>query len=122
MQSFIDIYNKEFAREPAKESSFYRTAPKNIHDILCVKIPRKTDVSGVFTLHGYRFRFMAKYAARKNITIYISEKDGIRALYDGAFYPVEFIDTIQNCVDDTMPKVLENIIYKYFYKNTKMIA
>ena len=122
LQEFIDIYNAEFAIKPAKPASFYRLAPKNIDDILCVKIPRKTDVSGVFTLHGYRFRFSAKYAARKNITIYISEKDGIRALYNGAFYPVEFLDAIQNCVDDTMPKVLENIIYKYFYKNTKMIA
>ena len=122
LQSFVDIYNREFAREPAKETSFYRQAPKNIDDILCVKIPRKTDVSGVFTLHGYRFRFSARYAARKNITIYISEKDGIRALCDGVFYPVEFMDTIQNCVDDTMPKVLENIIYKYFYKSTKLIA
>ena len=122
LQEFIDIYNAEFAIKPAKPASFYRTAPENIDDILCVKIPRKTDISGVFTLHGYRFQMLARYSAKKEITIYISEKDGIRALYNGAFYPVEFLDAIQNCVDDTMPKVLENIIYKYFYKNTKMIA
>ena len=122
LQSFVDIYNREFAREPAKEASFYRPAPKNIDDILCVKIPRKTDISGVFTLHGYRFQMLARYAAKKEITIYISEKDGIRALYEGTFYQVQLLDTIQNCIGDTMPKVLENVIYKYFYKNTKMIA
>ena len=122
LQEFIDIYNAEFAIKPAKPASFYRTAPKNIDDILCVKIPRKTDISGVFTLHGYRFQMLARYAAKKEITIYISEKDGIRALYEGTFYQVQLLDTIQNCIGDTMPKVLENIIYKYFYKSEKKTA
>lgn len=122
LQEFIDIYNAEFAIKPAKPASFYRPAPKNIDDILCVKIPRKTDLSGVFTLHGYRFQMLAKYAAKKEIVIYISEKDGIRALYDGKFHQVQLLDTIQNCIGDTMPKVLENIIYKYFYKSEKMSA
>lgn len=122
LQEFIDIYNAEFAIKPAQSTSFYRRAPENIDDILCVKIARKTDLSGVFTLHGYRFQMLARYSARKNITVYISEKDGIRAFNGETFYKVRLLDTVQNCVGDTMPKVLENIIYKYFYKSEKMSA
>lgn len=124
LKEYIKKYNSEFAKTAQNEEIFYRQKSEfqNLNEILCVKVPRKTDVSGVFSFHGYRFQFLGQYAARKHIELYISEQDGVRAKYEGKFYPVSLLDPVQNCIGDNMPKVLENIIYKYFYRNAKQFS
>ena len=64
---------------------------------------------------------MADGVSNKDITLCISER-GINAKYKDKYHPVQLLDDIQNCVDDSMPEVLQNIVYRYMYAYAKEIS
>lgn len=119
----IEDFNKEFSIEADNPISFYRSLDhdKNLDDILCAKIDRKTNINGTFMFHSYRWCVMADGVSNKDITLCISER-GITAKYKNEYHPVQLLDDIQNCVDDSMPEVLQNIVYRYMYAYAKEIS
>ena len=64
---------------------------------------------------------LANNVSNKDITLCISER-GITAKYKNEYHPVQLLDDIQNCVDDSMPEVLQNIVYRYMYAYANEIS
>lgn len=131
LPKFIKKYNAQFSVEPENpKSSFIPLHKKiNLDELLCVKITRVIDNSGMFSLNNYKFQVETKdIPPRSKITLLISQKIGIKALYNGIKYAVRPLDFLQGstnkkssllCMDSQMSKVFTALIEEYYLKNTK---
>lgn len=111
----IEKFNKQFSVKPKKSDSFFLPCPAELNDILVAQISRKADHNACFSFHSYKFAILncPRIACRK-FTLCICES-GIFAKVDGKYYDTKILDDIQNVRGDTMPKVVENIIYRYMF-------
>lgn len=115
---YIKQFNTKYSKPPAIKNNFWLKKPDGLDDILQVKFPRKTDRVGSFTFHQEEFYIKAPKYSHVHFTLCISER-GMYALIDGLYYDVYLQNEIQDCVSDTMPQVVKNIIYKYLYRDAK---
>lgn len=124
LHNYIEYFNSKYQKQPVKQDVFYRDYDIGIplDDLLCARIPRKTDHSGVFSFHGYKWQIMDyNRVACRNFELCISEK-GLYANLDNNYYPVHLLDDILDSIDETMPQVLQNIVYRYMYAFAKEIS
>lgn len=119
----IEAFNKEFSIEADNPILFWRELlpSQNLEDILCAKIERKTNINGTFKFHSYTGSVIANDISNKEILLCISER-GIMAKYKDKYYPVQLLDKLQYCVGDSMPEVLQNIVYRYMFAYAKEIS
>ena len=102
--------------------TFWLPVPQNITDILQCRISRKTDSVGVFSFHSYKFAIRDyPYVAYRKFDLCISEQ-GIYAHLDGAYHTVECIDTLLDGLGETMPQVLQDLVYRYLFAYAKVIS
>lgn len=124
---YIEKYNSKFAVPPENSNSAFIPFlnKKNLDELLCIKITRVIDNSGVFSLNKYKFQVETKdIPPRAKITILISEKIGMKVLYNDIKYSVIPLDSLDNrtgnSLDKTyMPKVVEMLISEYYLKDAK---
>lgn len=123
LPKFIEYYNEHFAVEARNKETFWLPCESNLDDILCAQIPRLTDSSGCFSFHGYKFTITGSTRiACKKIILCISEH-GIQAKLDGRYYDIQLLDDyIHDVVNDNIPQVLKDIMYKYLYENQKEVS
>lgn len=121
LHNYIEEFNSKYATELDTEN-YYRSFELNLDDVLCARISRKTDSSGVFSFHSYKWQIMGcNRVACRNFELCISEK-GIYANLDNEYYPVEILEDILAGIDETMPVVLQNIVYRYMYAFAKEVS
>lgn len=124
LEEFIEQFNKRFAKPAANDESAFRKLPadRDKDYLLSIKFKKRTKTDGTFIFHGYKFRLLRKYAACKEFTLCLSEKNGIRALVQGTYYDVELMEPLCDVVGDPMPKVEKDLIERYLLSDLKKEA
>ena len=91
LKNYCKTYGKKFGIKPEKEDSKFIKLPKNIDldMLLTTKFTRCIDNSGCFSFYNKKFQVITDtIPARSKITILMSEKIGIKAMYNDKLYNV----------------------------------
>ena len=120
---YIEDFNKAYAVAPADDDNFYIDAPADLDDILCAQFSRRADGRGCISFQSTTFYAPdAPDFSRRDVLLCINEH-GLFAKYQGQFYPLRPTDNfVQQVVNDKMPQVVVNIIYRYLYAFGKEIS
>ena len=120
---YIESFNKKYAVKAADDDNFYIDPPANLNDILCAQFTRRADSQGCISFHGTTFYSpVAPDISRRDVLLCINES-GLFVKYLGQYYPLRPTDNfIQQTINDTMPDVVVNIIYRYLYAFGKEIS
>lgn len=90
-QEYRELFNNRFAVEAEEESIFVPLTPDtDIDSILCVKHKRKTDNAGTFSFKSRCFQILDRgfpiINAKREITVLMHPRYGIRVEYQGRIY------------------------------------
>lgn len=121
---YVEKHNKLFGVVPMRSDSFFLPCAENLDDILSAQIPRRADSRGCISFHSYKFEVLAPRVRCRDLILHISER-GIFARFPGEdkYYNVRLLhDYIYGGLSETMPQVLENIIFRYLYADAKSIS
>ena len=120
LSAYMDDFNRRFA-VPAQNPRAAWQKPKKtqaeIDYLLQVRVDKTTRYNGCFIFHGFTFHLNAPRAACRAFTLCMSERDGVRAYMDGAYYPVSLADPLTDCIGDAMPQVEKKLVAKYCLSN-----
>lgn len=123
LPEFIKWFNKKYAVEPTVDDEFWLEPPENLEEILCAQFPRRADKNAVISFHQTQF-YCPSYDgfALRDVLVCISER-GVFARYMGQYYPLVPLGLqIQEVAGDTLPQVVQNIVYRYLYAFGKEIS
>ncbi len=100
------MFNNRFAVAPAGDSIFVPVSATSVLDnILCIKVQRKTDKTGVFSFKGKTFQLVKNGKSfslpKKEITLMISPSTGMRAQYQ------TFVYSVKRCEPSEVPVTLQ---------------
>ena len=120
---YIKTFNQSYAVEAADDDNFYIDPPDNLDDILCAQFSRRADGRGCVSFQGTTFYApKAPDFSRRDIMLCINES-GLYAKYLDKYYPLIPTDNfIQQVLNDGMPQVVANIIYRYLYAYGKEVS
>jgi len=126
LPDYIKKYNKKFAVPAQDQKSAFIPLPEktNLDTLLCVKIQRTTDNSGVFSINNCKFAVNSKDVPPKaRITVLISKDAGIKALYKDKLYKVSDVDYLVSESSIQKGRILsleiQTLIHEYYLKNAK---
>lgn len=118
LATFADEFNAQFAVEPQNPVPAWRPPPADdgadLDLLLSCKAVKKTNAHGIFIYHGERFRLVSPRAACVQITLCLSERQGLFALQGDVRRRVELVDPLCDCISDAMPLVEKDLITRYF--------
>lgn len=121
LPEYIAWFNEKYGVAPRSEDVFFRVSPENLDDVLCARISRKTNSYGEFSFHSYKWALHAPRFRCLTFELCISER-GIFGCVDGKYYPVEILDVPLDGLGETMPHVLESLIYRYMFAYAKEVS
>ncbi|MBO7734224.1 MAG: ISNCY family transposase [Methanobrevibacter sp.] len=123
IDKYIKEFNASYAVKAADDDNFYIDAPTNLDDILCAQFSRRADGRGCVNFQGTTFYApTAPDFSRRDVLLCINES-GLYVKYMEHYYPlVPTENFIRQVVDDGMPQVVANIIYRYLYAFAKEIS
>ena len=115
LKSWLPRFNEEFAIKARSPISRWHALPRhfNIDYELAIKFRCHTDSYGVFLFHEHYFEVIAPRRSHIRFILCLSESFGLRAFYNGVFYPVSLCDTIGSVRGGTMPMVEQDLISRY---------
>ena len=120
--NYVDNFNNIFGVVPMRPESFFVPFSGNLDFILAAHIPRRTDSRGCISFHSYKFNVLAPRVCCRDILLHISER-GLYAYLDGQYYPLELVDDfIYDGLGETMPHVLQDIVYRYMFADSKTVS
>jgi transposase len=122
LPEFMEKFKRRFFVQPVRDESLFvpvnETDMKKIHDLLVIKIPRKTDSAGVLSIQGYKF--VASDCIRRQVTVALSEKYGIYATTaDGMRHKMLLLEIGKGSKARHLPEVQKMLIHDYFLKDSK---
>ena len=119
---YMRQFNAQFGVQPAQnKTKFAKLYDMSALDaLLTVKIERRTDRSGVFSFHNYKFMVTERACMGKKIEIVMSEKIGMKAMVPGnsKMYEIKCCN-FDRQVKTHMPNVAKIFIDKYLRANVK---
>lgn len=126
LPGYIKKYNKKFALPAQDQNSAFIPLPDryNLNTLLCVKIERTTDNSGVFSISNCKFAVESKDVPPKaKITVLISKNAGFQALYKDKLYKVSDVNYLTSQTNiqkgQALSQGIQLLIYEYFLKDSK---
>lgn len=108
---YISKYNKRFSVEPISKENNFIPVPTylDLDLLLSIKLTRKIDNSGSFSIHGKKFQILNnKIMPNTKVNIYISKKIGIIAEHNNTKYKV--------ICSDNLPNHYSTLIMNQFYQ------
>lgn len=111
LEKYIKKYNKKFAVKAESSESNFIPVPSylDLDLLLSIKITRKIDSSGSFTIQNKKFQILNNNIMPKSrINVYISKKIGIIAEHNNTKYKV--------ICSDNLPNVYSTISMNKFYQ------
>ena len=116
LKTYVDEFNAQFAVDPQEFTPAWKPLPHNtdLDFLLACKAVKKTNSRGIFIYHGERFHLVSPRAACVEITVCLSERQGLFALQNGTRREIELVDPLCDCVSDAMPLVEKDLITRYF--------
>lgn len=122
LPDYIRWFNKKYSVEPAVDDPFWLEPPANLDDIMCAQFQRRLDKNGVLTFQSTEFYCPDVELAYATVTVCVSER-GIFMKYGGEYFPLFPVGlSMQQVRGDKMPKVVQNIVYRYLYAFAKEIS
>ena len=124
LQKHVNKHNAQFGVVPMSDASFFLPCSQKLDDVLSAQIPRRADSHGCISFHSYKFEVLAPRVRCRNLILHISER-GIFARFPGDdnYYNVRLLsDYIYGGLSETMPQVVQNIIYRYMFADSKTIS
>lgn len=122
LPEYIRWFNKKYGIEAAIDDPFWLDAPLNLDDILCAQFERRINRSGVITFQSSEFVCPTLDLAYTTVTVCISER-GMFVKYRDKYYPMVPVGhKLSQVRGDSMPKVVQNIIYRYLFAFGKEIS
>ena len=124
LQKYVSQFNEQFGVAPARDDSFFIPCTQNLDIVLSAQFPRRSDSHGCISFHSYKFAVDAPRVCCRNLTLHVSEH-GLFARFpdDERFYPVRLLDEfIPSGLGETMPQVVQDIVYRYMYAYAKEIS
>ena len=117
---FVDGFNARFAVPAQSKELHWETPPpdKDFNFLFSVRANKNTRADGTFIYHGYKFRLLAKKAARMRFTLCLSECYGIKAYMLGKYYDIELAEPMCDVISDRMPAIEKDLIYRYLLADT----
>ena len=94
---YIPLFNAQFAVEPAESYSAFVPVPhtEDLDRLLCVTLERSLSAGSTISIRNKLFKIEQKqFPARTKVVVLLSEKHGLRALINGAFYPIYPLDEL----------------------------
>lgn len=124
LPGYIKKYNDRFAIKPSSDKNAFLPLPAkfNLDTLLCVRIPRVTDNSGVISIHNCRFVIADNNVPpRAKVTILLSKESGMRAEYKGKLFPVRLVLPLKSSLEPegTLANVTKKLMQEYFFKDAK---
>lgn len=124
--TFIRRFNEQFAVAPAAAYSAFVPLPhtENLENLLSVVFQRKLCSGSTISIKNIRFRIeQNKFPSGTPVTVLLSEKQGLRALISGAFYPIVPLDPVTHAADvvrtGQLPRVTIDLIQRFLLKDNK---
>lgn len=111
LKKYIKKYNKRFSVKAESEESYFEPIPNyiDLDLLLSIKLTRKIDGSGSFTIKNKKFQILNNNIMPKSkINIYISKKIGIIAEHNNTKYKV--------ICSDNLPSKYSSLSMNEFYK------
>lgn len=121
LRKYIKKYNKRFSVEPESSESNFVPVPSylDLNLLLAIKITRKIDGSGSFTINNKKFQILNNNIIPKTkINIYISKKIGIIAEHNNTRYKVICSDNLPS----KYSSININNLYKEHYQELQSFA
>ena len=119
---YVDIFNQRFAVEPRREDNcFVPLCDLSFLDtLLAVKIVRKTNREGVFSLDNHKFIIDNPVCHNRKVTLLLSDRIGFKAMIYKTLYDVRYVDYHDNKhMVKRMPEVTKTLIDKYLRSTAK---
>ncbi|MGI6546121.1 MAG: ISNCY family transposase [Fastidiosipilaceae bacterium] len=124
---YIPMFNAQFAVEPAESYSAFVPLPhtEDLDRLLCAKLERSLSSGSTISIRNKLFKIeQNKFPARTKVMILLSEKHGMRALINGAFYPIYPLDEITKkrkgpVRTGDLPAVVVDLLTFYLLSNAK---
>lgn len=115
LKTWLPRFNSEFSVKARSPLSRWHALPRhfNVEYELSIKFRCHTDSYGVFLFHDHYFEVIAPRKSHIRFTLCLSESFGLRAFYNGTFYPVSLCDTLSSVRCGTMPMVEQDLIARY---------
>lgn len=91
LKEYAKTYGKKFGIKPEKQESKFIRLPKNVNldTLLTTRFTRCIDNSGCFSFYNKKFQVIAdNIPSRSKLTILMSKKIGIKAMYKDKLYNV----------------------------------
>lgn len=111
LKGYLKKYNKRFAVQAESSESNFVPVPSyiDLDLLLAIKLTRKIDNSGSFTIHGKKFQVLDnKILPNSKVNIYINKKIGIIAEHNNTKYKV--------ICSDNLPNHYSSLIMNQFYQ------
>lgn len=121
LRNYIKKYNKHFSVKPESSESKFVPVPSylELNLLLAIKITRKIDSSGSFSINNKKFQILNNNIMPKTkINIYISKKIGIIAEYNNTRYKVICSDNLPS----KYSSINMNNLYKENYQYLQSFA
>lgn len=127
LPEYIEIFNEQFAVEPEESFSAFVPLPhtEDLDRLLCATLTRKLSHGSTISINNKKFKIeQNKFPAKTEVTVLLSEKHGLRALINGAFYPIYPINKITQKIEGPVrtgdfPKVIYELIQKFLLADAK---
>ena len=111
MKKYIKKFNKRFSVVPKGESVFRKLGKgTNLDYVLCSKIPRKLDRGSAFSYKNNYYQLVsggkpAITLPRSKVSVLLSGRIGIKALYSGKVYSVVKLEARPKVLKNTQSKI-----------------
>jgi hypothetical protein len=118
---YIDMFNREFGKEPRKASVFIPLPTHiDLDELLTFKTLRKVDRGCVFSLNNVKFRTSIE-AANKMVQVLISKKLGIVTKLNDRFYDVEPLTSVGGVTgSDSVEMLVKKFVHFYTLKDERI--
>ena len=113
--------------EPKETYSAYVPVPStcDLDRLLSVELTRSLSRGSTISISNKTFLIEQKaFPGRTKVTLLLSEKQGLRALINGAFYPIRCLDDLAPSTEEPvrtgdLPRVVLDLLHAYLLKESK---
>jgi len=124
---YLPRFNRKFGAEPKETFSAYVPIPStcDLDRLLSVELTRSLSRGSTVSISKKIFLIeQDAFPARTKVTLLLSEKHGLRALINGAFYPLRCLDDLAQDREGPvrtgeLPRVVSDLLYAYLLKESK---
>lgn len=127
LNTYLQKFNEQFSVQPKESFSAYVPVPHTVDldRLLCVCIPRSLSAGSTISIKNRIFQIeQTQFRSKTKVTILLSEKHGLRALINGAFYPIRYLSQSDQPIvtgqkHDQLPDVVKLLINYFLLKDAK---